>query len=89
MAVFWVVAPCSLVEAYQRFRGPCCFHQQGDRPIHIDDYFMLVKKVPGLRMIFKQELGHKFSFEYHNLHISVSICFWYDFNAEILNHIVE
>jgi hypothetical protein len=21
MAVFWVVAPCSLVEIYQRFRG--------------------------------------------------------------------
>jgi hypothetical protein len=27
MAVFWVVAPCSLVEVYQRFRGP-----EGDRP---------------------------------------------------------
>jgi hypothetical protein len=24
MAVFWVVAPCSLVEVYQRFRGSCC-----------------------------------------------------------------
>jgi hypothetical protein len=23
MAVVWVVAPCSLVEVYQRFRGPC------------------------------------------------------------------
>jgi hypothetical protein len=32
MAVFWVVAPCSLVEIYQRFRGPCCLHHQGDRP---------------------------------------------------------
>jgi hypothetical protein len=30
MAVLWVVAPCSLVEVYQRFRGPCCLHQQGD-----------------------------------------------------------
>jgi hypothetical protein len=27
MAVFWVVAPCSLVEVYQRFRGPCLRHQ--------------------------------------------------------------
>jgi hypothetical protein len=27
---FWVVAPCSLVEVYQRFRGPCCLHHQGD-----------------------------------------------------------
>jgi hypothetical protein len=30
MAVFWVVAPCSLVEVYQRFRGPCCLLHQGD-----------------------------------------------------------
>jgi hypothetical protein len=30
MAVFWVVAPCSLVGVYQRFRGPCCLHHQGD-----------------------------------------------------------
>jgi hypothetical protein len=30
MAVVWVVAPCSLVEVYQRFRGPCCLHHQGD-----------------------------------------------------------
>jgi hypothetical protein len=29
MAVFWVVAPCSLVEVYKRFRGPCCLHHQG------------------------------------------------------------
>jgi hypothetical protein len=28
MAVFWVVAPCSLVEVYHRFRGPCCLHYQ-------------------------------------------------------------
>jgi hypothetical protein len=30
MAVFWVVAPCSLAEVYQRFRGPCCLHHQGE-----------------------------------------------------------
>jgi hypothetical protein len=30
MAVFWVVEPCSLVEVYQRFRGPCCLHDQSD-----------------------------------------------------------
>jgi hypothetical protein len=24
MTVFWVVEPCSLVEVYQRFRGPWC-----------------------------------------------------------------
>jgi hypothetical protein len=27
----WVVAPCSMVEVCQRFRGPCCLHHQGDR----------------------------------------------------------
>jgi hypothetical protein len=32
MVVFRVVAPCSLVEIYQSFRGPCCLHHQGDRP---------------------------------------------------------
>jgi hypothetical protein len=26
MAVFWVVAPCHLVEVYRRFRGACCHH---------------------------------------------------------------
>jgi hypothetical protein len=25
-----VVVLCSLVEVYQRFRGPCCLHHQGD-----------------------------------------------------------
>jgi hypothetical protein len=32
MAVFWVVAPCSLVEVYQCFRGPCCLHHQALQP---------------------------------------------------------
>jgi hypothetical protein len=33
MAVFWIVALCSLVDVYQCFRGPCCLHNQGDRVI--------------------------------------------------------
>jgi hypothetical protein len=28
--VLWDVAPCSLIEVYQRFRGTCCLHHQGD-----------------------------------------------------------
>jgi hypothetical protein len=36
MAVFWVVAPCSLVKIYQRFRGPCCLHHQGDEAYLLD-----------------------------------------------------
>jgi hypothetical protein len=31
MAVFWVVAPCSLVEVYRRFRGACCLHHQSNK----------------------------------------------------------
>jgi hypothetical protein len=30
MAVFSVVAPCSLVEVYRSLRGACCLHHQGD-----------------------------------------------------------
>jgi hypothetical protein len=30
MAVFWVVAPCNLVEVHRRFRGAWCLHHQGD-----------------------------------------------------------
>jgi hypothetical protein len=30
MAVFWVGAPCGLVEVYQRFINHCCLHHQGD-----------------------------------------------------------
>jgi hypothetical protein len=30
MAVFWVVAPFSLVEVFQSFSGACCLHHQGD-----------------------------------------------------------
>jgi hypothetical protein len=29
MTVFCDFAPCSLVEAYQRFRGACSLYQQG------------------------------------------------------------
>jgi hypothetical protein len=30
MAVFWVVAPCSMIEVYRCFRGACCLHHQGE-----------------------------------------------------------
>jgi hypothetical protein len=30
IAVSWVVAPCSLVEVYRRFRGACCRHHKAN-----------------------------------------------------------
>jgi hypothetical protein len=32
IAVFWVVAPCSVGVVLERFRGRCCLHHQGNRP---------------------------------------------------------
>jgi hypothetical protein len=29
LTLFWVVAPCSLVEVYRRFKDACCLHYQG------------------------------------------------------------
>jgi hypothetical protein len=31
MAVFWAIAPCSLVEVYRRVRGACCLRRQCDK----------------------------------------------------------
>jgi hypothetical protein len=36
MAVFWVVAPCNLVNIYRRFRGACCLNHEGDH-YYLDD----------------------------------------------------
>lgn len=30
IAIFWEVAPCSLVGIARRFRGACCLRHQGD-----------------------------------------------------------
>jgi hypothetical protein len=32
MAVFWVVAQCSLLEVYRCFIGSCCLQHQGNHP---------------------------------------------------------
>jgi hypothetical protein len=28
--IFWVVLPYSVVVGFQRFKGPCCLHLQGE-----------------------------------------------------------
>jgi hypothetical protein len=40
MSIFWVVALCSLVEVYRRFRGISCLHNKGGEAI------ALKKQVP-------------------------------------------
>jgi hypothetical protein len=61
MAVFWVVASCSLVEVYQRFRGPCCLHHQGDRPSTQKTAIFILTAVrtsnPTLSKKFRDEFG--------------------------------
>jgi hypothetical protein len=39
MAVFWVVAQCSLVEVYRRFRGACCLYHQGDLSLMVVNFY--------------------------------------------------
>jgi hypothetical protein len=38
MAVFWVVASCSLVEVYKRFCGACCLHHRGTSETAVNVY---------------------------------------------------
>jgi hypothetical protein len=33
MAVFWDVAPCSLIDTDRHFRGAYCLHHQGDEAL--------------------------------------------------------
>jgi hypothetical protein len=37
MVVFWVAAPCSLVEVYRRSRDACCLHHKDARHTHRPD----------------------------------------------------
>jgi hypothetical protein len=54
MAVFWVVAPCSLVEVTQRFRGPCCLHPQGDdRRYNPEDSHLLTHRRENIKSYLK------------------------------------
>jgi hypothetical protein len=65
MAVFWVVAPCSLVEVYQRFGGPCCLHHQGDLNLHL----RLVKRLEKER----QNKQHELVRENYMAHLHLSL----------------
>jgi hypothetical protein len=44
--VFWVVAPCSLVEVYERFRGAFCLHHQGTSETSVNFYQTIRRNNP-------------------------------------------
>jgi hypothetical protein len=56
VAVFWVVAPCSLIEIYQHFRGVYCLHHQRPEVVSI-----LASYSGG--PAFKSRPGHRLSSE--------------------------
>jgi hypothetical protein len=39
--VLWVVVPCSSIEGYQCFGGPCCLHLQGEERWYDDDMHIM------------------------------------------------
>jgi hypothetical protein len=53
VAVFKVVVPCRLAEVYQRFRGACCLHHQGDE--HLPNIGKLRSLLHG---VTTQKIGH-------------------------------
>jgi hypothetical protein len=57
MVVFWVVAPCSLVEIHQRFRGPCCLHHQSAKVDTSADCFLYLKPFPRARLTHRPDDG--------------------------------
>jgi hypothetical protein len=77
MAVFWEVAPCSLVDVYRRFRGTCCLHHQGDESCHClkQLYFSIFKRH------FKFSLlCHLFIFDHHSIS-STAVVYWVEEGA--------
>jgi hypothetical protein len=69
MAVFWDVAPCGLVEVYQRFRGTCCLHHQGRLKIFENRLFT---RISGPKMVGVTD-WRKLHDEVHRLYSSDNI----------------
>jgi hypothetical protein len=56
-----------------------------------DDHFTLINKSYLTAHALQTNNNYTFSYEYHNLHILVSFsnCSWYEFDMEMLKHVVE
>jgi hypothetical protein len=51
MAIFWDVAPCSLVKVYRRFRGACCLHRQGEITLGCETWSLIFREEHILRVL--------------------------------------
>jgi hypothetical protein len=73
MTVFWVVAPCNLIDVYRHFRGACCLHHQGSpwwwRQQHLwnDGKFLLDYMAQEPR---RQPSQFRWVYNYHFLRLS-------------------
>jgi hypothetical protein len=63
MAVFWLVAPCNLVEVYRRFGGTCCCHLRGDGKL-IPDYVAQQPKKTAIFMLAAVRTSNLTRFSY-------------------------
>jgi hypothetical protein len=84
MAVFWVVAPCSLVEVYH-FRGTCCLHHQGGSKYIwniaklLPDYTALQprRQPSSCSLPWKPQIIQNLSYLYYNFILLLVIYFYF------------
>jgi hypothetical protein len=68
MVVFWVLAPCSLVDAYQNFRGTCYLqHQDEDSAATQETAIFIPGFYTQITLTFSNSLHTSFLLVYHNL----------------------
>jgi hypothetical protein len=66
MAVFWVVAPCSLIEVYRRVTDACCLHHQDSKHLWnvgkflLDNTVQQPRRQPSSRKVFLSECRSRF-----------------------------
>jgi hypothetical protein len=75
MAVFWVVAPCSLIQVYRRFRGAWCLRHQGDEWFCLSGYHSHKLRTPCYRASHNN--SHFFSWSINRVLLqnhSISTC---------------
>jgi hypothetical protein len=76
MAVFWVVAPCRLVEVYQNFIGPFCLYHQGIEEVMMEvtgtseTLFYICQTT----LCYKPEDNHFFEYDFNKIVDTFLVC---------------